>query len=385
MYKLPSGNYAHQIRRKLGYWTFSLDTSNYREAQRRKSALNMIADSGRADILDRVASDELAFKDILEALAPGGAGIPALEPPRDRFHSITIAEACAAFKSEYATRPRNTQRIVAVIARQLEELGGSRACSSVSFEEAQRWLRRASWSARTQVQKLIYANYIWQLAISIEQERARIHGVSPILEGSPWESLAMPRTRDRSQPFLELNDIYHTLAEAHPRDAALLACGFLGTLRIGEASVLTWDDVDFENGTLRVRIQNDWHPKSSRGVRKVRAPIALMDALMRWRPLAYAGPFVFGGTKPLPERTAARWARTALDRAGHFDLTYHSGRHSAITNALSRGVPVHVVASQAGASPKTILDSYAHLVSNDADRMASALHLPYKLPYDEDT
>jgi integrase len=74
-----------------------------------------------------------------------------------------------------------------------------------------------------------------------------------------------------------------------------------------------------------------------------------------------------------PDRLTARfgWHRKA---AGVPTGTLHTLRHTAATLALTSGVPVHIVAARLGDDPKTVLSTYAHLLPQSDERVATLLN-----------
>lgn len=369
MRKHPNGKHVFELKRSLGRWSFLLDESP-RLASKQRSALIALADSGEKSVLDRVVSHELSLDDIVRALAPGGAGIDSLKP---KFASVTLAQALDALKVELSGSPRNTQRIGAVISRQLlARFGSGRALASLDFLEIQRWLKRKNWSVSTQQQKRSYGARIWSLGIQIEADAARREGARPELVTNPWEFISFPRERARETKWLTLSQTHQMLdvleSRGRVRDAAFLACGFLGGMRIGEVSTLRWVDIDFSLETVAIVAYKDRVLKTKRSARLVHAPARLLALLAAWRQEA-RDLFVFGGTRSQPERTGDRWARKALDLAGHPDLTFHSGRHSAITNALDAGITIPEAVAQFGVSAKTLLTTYAHVIEEKRERI----------------
>ena len=377
MHKLPSGNYAHGISRKsLGRrFSFSLRTKSYREAKRRAAALNSLADAREIELLERVSCGELPIEELIEALAPGG---PGLEPLRRKPAFISLRTAGEALLRELSHSPTNTQRAARVVLRQLERaFGAERSLSSVSFAEAQRWLRGSGWSRRSQSQKRAYASRVWEMG--------RLLSSAPFL--NPWALLEpVGRDRAKSRGFLTLEQTHELLDRIEsPRDAAFLACGFLGTMRIGEVAQLKWSDIDYHAGTISIVATDEWHPKTTLSKRIIQMPDKLYLLLRLWQGQAHCGPYVFGAEAPLPERTASRWARKALAKAGYPQLTFHSGRHSAITNMIAAGASVPEVVEQAGVSARTLLETYAHVLSSRRAKLGSLLDLTEKTTEGTDT
>ena len=378
MRKLPSGAHVHEIRRTIGRWSFAL-SSKVGEAKRERSALNALADARKGAILDRIVAHDLTLEDVVRALAPGGRGIDSLEP---QFTQVTLKEACDGLLVELRASPSNTQRIARSIVKQLLGDFGDVKVASLSPSHVQRWLRRKDWHIETQKLKRSYAARVWEIAIRLERHSARAHGKVPTLVENPWVEIKMPREKTKRAGFLSLAETHEMLdrleGAKRARDVAFLACGFLGTMRISEAGALRWRDIDFDLNEIEVRATQELKTKKS--ARVVQAPPRLMQALARWKMRAPSGAYVFGTERPVPTQTAQQWARKALNAAGQWDLTFHSGRHSAITNALNAGISVPEVVEQAGVSAETLLSTYAHVIQKTRSRIAKAYDLPEKVP-----
>lgn len=156
-------------------------------------------------------------------------------------------------------------------------------------------------------------------------------------------------------------------------------------VRLGEATGLTWEDVDLDAGTVRVRqalqrMRGGWRlvePKSHRSRRKLWLPKMAVESLRRQRELqngweAAAGPkwvneynFVFTtptGT-PLNPSTTTRTLKEECDRIGVPILTFHELRHSCASFLIAEGIPPRVVMEQLGHSQISLtMNNYAHIL-----------------------
>jgi len=166
----------------------------------------------------------------------------------------------------------------------------------------------------------------------------------------------------------------------------LAAAVFIG-LRIGELLGLTWRDIDFAAGRLRVRYQiangERVEPKTAQARRDVVLMPALAELLRSHRLAARQcadSDFVFGSATGTPlnaNNARRRGLRPAADAAGLNvpDLPrvcFHDCRHSFASLLISQGADVVFVSRQLGhANPSITLAVYAHLF--DAHRHADAV------------
>jgi integrase len=166
-----------------------------------------------------------------------------------------------------------------------------------------------------------------------------------------------------------------------PGVALGLGCG----LRIGEVLGLTADRIDLQAGTIT--IDRQWQrggftsPKTWRGVRTIEPPDVVMFELRRAVKNADAPDVpMFAGARGGGLRRdsfyVAGW-RPALKAAGLDERRYkfHSARHFAVSNMLSRGVPIPEVAAYVGDSAETIMTTYAHFLRDSESFAKSALDI----------
>lgn len=163
-------------------------------------------------------------------------------------------------------------------------------------------------------------------------------------------------------------------------------------LRRGELLGLRWQDVDLVLGTITVnqaRVHVDRRvvistPKTRAGRRTVSIDTTTVTLLAQLRNAQDDAAARLGrwctdlvavslAGKPFdPAWLLARWKQAARD-AGVPVITLHQGRHTAVTEALQRGTPVHVVAGRVGhAQASTTINLYAHYLPL-ADRHAADL------------
>jgi len=168
----------------------------------------------------------------------------------------------------------------------------------------------------------------------------------------------------------------------------------LGTgLRIGEALALVWDDVNLEDGTLRVErtgqfVNGEWTvtaPKTAAGFRtltltpdlvaclrnhRARQAEARLKAGAAWHDRGLIFTNRTGG--PLHAGTLSRALRRECERLGITPVTPHTLRHWHASALLHEGVALPDVARRLGhASTQVTASIYAHSLAAD-DRAAAA-------------
>jgi len=189
------------------------------------------------------------------------------------------------------------------------------------------------------------------------------------------------------QKVLKRDEIGRLLDCAPDRYRTLLAAAVFTGLRQGELLGLTWAEVDFDDGVVKVRRSLDrqgqrQEPKTRQAVRDVVLMPALGRALDEHRSRsAFAAPddFVFSsrlGT-PLHWRNIARRAlQPALKNAGLGHLRWHDLRHTFASLLIANGSNIVYVSRQLGHGSSDItLRCYSHLFdrAEHAQRTRTAL------------
>ena len=170
-------------------------------------------------------------------------------------------------------------------------------------------------------------------------------------------------------------------------------------LRQGEALGLRWQDLDFDNRTLRVnkalqRVNGKVQlvePKTNRSRRTLPLPDSAVQSLCshrvrqmeerlkageRWHEAGFVFTTPIG--TPLDPRNVLREYHAALKRAGLPRFRFHDLRHSCASLLLAQGVQPRTVMEILGHSQISItMDTYAHvmpaMMRDAADAMDSAL------------
>jgi integrase len=375
---LPSNSYGTDIRRTIRgeRWrlAISLGTQSRAVARLREAALVRLIDAGEFEILERIRSGQLIWPDLDAAFAPRGPGIDAL---RILHPGVTMEEATtASMEALSVTNRSSTLRSIKSVHNELIRVfGASTLLHTITQRAAMKWLH-SSGAPRTQARKHVYASRVWKAALKIDAERAASTTTEKTLSDNIWQHVSPQRIEKTSPTFLTIEETHAMLSKLKTQDMAWLGCGFLATLRIGETSYLRWDDVDLIEGVIHIQPHSRphaWRPKTDNSIRNVRIPRQLRTILNDWRTEAPAGAYVFGASTPVPPSTAFGRTRRAFAKADMVGWTYHSGRHSAISNALRAGVPVSIVAAQAGDTEATIYKHYSHVIPKDAEWFSEVL------------
>jgi integrase len=203
----------------------------------------------------------------------------------------------------------------------------------------------------------------------------------------PSAGVILPRRGRRSQTMVmaTTEQVGRLLAATEPRMKAFLGvCAFAG-LRLGEASALKVEDIDFLRRRLEVRRQ----VQKGRSGSELRSPkyesgrtVYLSDELVevlarhvQTQAIPTEG-WLFSSQSggPLPPTTANAWWLRTCEAAGVVGITTHSLRHYFASGLIADGCDVVTVQRALGHKSATVtLNTYSHLwpTAEDKTRQAS--------------
>ena len=209
--------------------------------------------------------------------------------------------------------------------------------------------------------------------------------------------LKLPRiTREEINPLSPEQARRFLEAARGDRLEALYVLALSAGMRQGELLALKWEDVDLENGLLRVRrtlTRTDktfllGEPKTKKSRRTIRLTKGAVSSLRvhlalqlkeieRIGSLYQPGGLVFAtgiGTIVNPSNLRNRSFKTLLKRAGLPPVRFHDLRHTCATLLLGKDVNPKIVSEMLGhASVSVTLDVYSHLLPDMQEKAAKAL------------
>lgn len=147
-------------------------------------------------------------------------------------------------------------------------------------------------------------------------------------------------------------------------------------MRVGEALALSPSDIVGDiikvNKSVTRHTGKGWDittPKTISSIRNIRIPQSLADELHKKK-----GKFVFGGKAPMSDMTIRFHFDSAIKKAGVPRIRLHDLRHSHASYLISQGCSVVAVSKRLGhKSVKVTLDTYAHFMPEDEDKIIDAL------------
>lgn len=163
---------------------------------------------------------------------------------------------------------------------------------------------------------------------------------------------------------------------------------YISGCRRGEAEALTWNDIDLKKSTLKISKSitrkspsAPWEittPKNTSSNRTVTLPKSLCEMLSEYKKQQsneHPSPaFVFGGERPLAQRTTDRYFADVCEKAGVKKIRLHDLRHSCASLLISKGVSIVAVSRQLGHSNiEQTLNTYSHLMPDDKSKITAEL------------
>jgi integrase/recombinase XerC len=205
------------------------------------------------------------------------------------------------------------------------------------------------------------------------------------LPGNPAASLAAPRREMKLPGFLPVDEMMDLLrsmregGERGARDAAILEMLYSSGLRVGELVALRREDINLEEGTVRVtgkgrkvRIV----PVGEKAIRAIREYMSEREARGSSKEAA-AGGVMFRNLRGggLSSRSVARILDNALRRAGTGrKLSPHGLRHSFATHLLESGADLRAIQEMLGHSSLSTTQRYARVNVSHLVRAYESAH-----------
>jgi integrase/recombinase XerD len=179
--------------------------------------------------------------------------------------------------------------------------------------------------------------------------------------------MAQAKTLSKAE-LKQLLDVTNSCSRYAARDATMLLFTHLCGLRIGEVSLLRFDDILDANGTVRDEMTLDAARTKSKRARKIFLPKQMQGQLRAYTRSASKRPqhgYLFSTQKPphFSANTATQHLKRLYARAGISGATSHSGRRTWLTALSQKGVSVFVLADMAG--HRSIQTTQRYITVND--------------------
>lgn len=201
---------------------------------------------------------------------------------------------------------------------------------------------------------------------------------------NPVNGCKLPSAKPREMQLLTPEEMQRLLIQAKEDNCYVLLLLELSTgLRRGEILALQWDDLNFNNGALRIerqvhRVEGKLiisQPKTNSSNRTVILLSPILSVLREYKQTItsrwmFPSPVV--EDSPLDPASVRKRLQTVLERAGCKKVRFHDLRHTFATTALEHGMDTKTLSTIIGhVSTSTTLNIYAH-VTDEMRRTAAA-------------
>jgi integrase len=276
------------------------------------------------------------------------------KPPPGRA-GVTTRRLCDSYLTR--TREQKEERSHDVQVLHLKAFCGAlghRDPGTLKVHEVEEWLEKQdTWAASTRALFITVIKAVFNWATD-----------QGYLDSNPIKKLKRRKTgrRNRMLTAEEREGIKGDVSEDF--------CDFLMVLEMtgcrpfSEAARLTAADIDFEKGRA-VLVKHKTGKKTGRP-RIIYFPPPLLARLKELAERHPAGPLLRNRLGlPWTADTAGKYVKRVCKRLGIVGVTSYVLRHSWISAALVKGIPVEVVAELAGNSPRVIHANYSQIDKMD--------------------
>jgi integrase len=303
------------------------------------------------------------------------------------FGHLTVSQVNAEFmKSKSNLKPKSIAALESTWRCHIEPRFGKVKISKITVRDIHHWVTSsamgedASVSSGRIIKALTQLSQILDFAVDMQYLSKNPARKS---DGT-LSKISLPKT-DKTRPVITLSteELKRLSKECGEYQSLILLSGTIG-LRWAEIVGLQAQDLDLESGNLMVtrtlsEVNGYFHestPKSGQ-TRVVSIPSFLIPKLKELVNGARDTDLVFRtkkGTPLLNSNFKRSVLNPAIKRAGVPRITFHDLRHTAATNAISKGANPVLVAGMLGHSdPSLTLRRYAHYLPADQKNLASLI------------
>ena len=314
--------------------------------------------------------------------------------PQTRPGERTFSEITRIWLDNNRLRQKGAteHKYLSLIERHIEPALGDFRVSDVTSPTVNRFLAEKLHSGRIGSRSQLSPSYVRTMALiiqSVMRFAAEEEYCSPLKTG------ILKPTQERKGVQVLTDEEEQILEEYCFSHLAPIPLGILLTLnaglRIGEVCALTWEDVDLNDGVLRIRhtvsrVRNTDPtkkasttliidtPKTAASARDIPIVSSLRGILEGWKDGA-SGYVVPGSDDFLSPKTYDYRYRRILDACGVRQINYHALRHTFATRCIESGMDVKSLSEILGhANAGITLNTYVHSSMERKRKQLERLH-----------
>lgn len=337
--------------RKKGSKYFIDYRANGRRIRKAVGSSKKIAELALKDFEVKIARKELGFEAKDQALAR----------LLDEFKVYCGTNLAPSTQTRYKAIVDNFQRFLSAIYYSLTKL--SQFHPKV-FEDFKGFRKQEGAEHRTINAEMIVIRMMFRLAIQWGY-----------LKDNPTDGVSKLRVATTVAPKFLTEEQCKQLLEASDDFLRPIFFTFLNTgMRKGELENLEWGEVDFDRKKIKIRVKDDWAPKSNE--REIPINEGLLAVLLEQQRKAKKSRYVFPdekGKRIYKNRLLCRFKTLAKRlKFGEAD-TIHSLRHTFASHLVMKGVDLATIKNLMGHSDIDTTMIYSHLTEKHVDEAVDRL------------
>lgn len=401
--RVKDGNFEGDFRGKdLPRLHIRLKTKNRKVAEQRHDAIHKLYRQKRVELIQQLKSGDLTVER-LESMVEHHEPLTPVAVVKG--HSWGTVDECAERYIEWITDHVNRREGTAKSARQQllrfrgfvvdgKTIGSMDldAVTSDMIQAYQRWMVADERSINSVSKIMTRVGALWRFVRKQEERKAQKERRAPRPVYSPVDPDMVIRDYKPRSRFLTEAELTALFAATPPSARFAVYCGAMAGLRVDEMLHLRPEiDVDLEMGSLTIRDQDDWKPKTKRSRRTI--PMAgLLLTAAKWHAEKNAAngwmmPSRQATGRPLTKTAWQKAFQPIVERAGltygnktPHGVTFHTLRHTFASQAVMRGVDLYTVAQLLGDSLQMVETTYAHLSPDHKKAAIAKLEAAFKMP-----
>lgn len=216
-----------------------------------------------------------------------------------------------------------------------------------------------------------------------------------LINRNPDDATIPPKPKKKEMQFLDEGQVQRLLITAEGMKDRFYALYYLAIatgMRLGEILGLKWDDLDLEQGILKVQRQltkckhgfEFIAPKTKAGMRQIDLGSNTIEVLKQHREHQHTEKLIAGDSwldhnmvfpstigTPMNRSNLSKKYKAVLKNAELPPIRFHDLRHTAASLMLNNGIPVIIASKRLGhAQPSITLDVYGHLIPSKQQEAA---------------